>query len=199
MGKGHSPVANKMCSQCHPDPTSPDALKTKKAGFELCRGCHNTMMNETMGKNRVHWPLVDKSSCLNCHRPHASREDALLKGPQNSLCGSCHGDVIEKQEKSLVKHKPVQEGMCTKCHLPHSSNNVFLLDNTSTINLCGTCHDWQKHSTHPIGEKVADKRNRNLSMDCSSCHDPHGSEHKRFVHYDIKMDLCVQCHEQYKR
>jgi len=198
-GKGHQPVVNKMCAQCHLDSASPDALKTKKAGYELCRGCHNTMMNDAFGRNRMHWPVLDRNSCGNCHFPHASREDALLKGPQTALCGSCHKDTMEKQEKSLVKHAPVQEGSCTKCHRPHSSNNVFLMDNASTIDVCGACHDWQKHSTHPIGEKVIDKRNRNLGMDCESCHSNHGSEHKRFVHYDIKMDLCVQCHEQYRR
>lgn len=198
-GKPHRPVVNKMCKQCHLDPSSPDALKTRKAGYELCRGCHNTQMNEILDKNRIHWPVMDKMSCQNCHRPHASRENALLKKAQLPLCGECHQDTIERLDKSLVKHKPAEEGRCTKCHMPHSSNNVFLLDNTSQINLCGTCHDWQRHSSHPIGEKVTDKRNRNLTMDCSSCHAPHGSEHKRFLWYDVKMDLCVQCHEQYKR
>jgi predicted CXXCH cytochrome family protein len=198
-GKPHQPVANKMCSQCHLDPSSPDALKTRKAGVDLCRGCHNAKMNEIMGRKRVHWPVVDKMSCQNCHSPHASRENALLKEPQLPLCGKCHQDTIERLDKSAVKHKPAQEGNCTKCHMPHSSNNVSLLDNTSPINLCGTCHDWQKHSSHPIGEKVTDKRNRNLTMDCSSCHAPHGSDQKRFTWYDVKMELCVQCHEQYKR
>ena len=198
-GKSHQPVANKMCNQCHLDPSSPDAIKTRKTGVDLCRGCHNAKMNEILGRKRIHWPVVDKMSCQNCHNPHASRENALLKGTQLALCGECHQDTIERLDKSAVKHKPAAEGNCTKCHMPHSSNNVSLLDNTNSINLCGTCHDWQKHSSHPIGEKAADKRNRNLTMDCTSCHAPHGSEHKRFTWYDVKMELCVQCHEQYKR
>ena len=198
-GKPHQPVANKMCNQCHMDPSSADALKTRKAGYDLCRGCHSNMLNETFARNRMHWPVVDRTSCLNCHSPHASREKALLNDSPIALCGSCHGDTIERQAKSLMKHKPIQEGDCAKCHMPHSSNNVYLLDNTSTINLCGTCHDWQKHSTHPIGDKVVDKRNRNLTVDCLSCHRSHGSEFKSFVHYDLKMDICVQCHEQFKR
>jgi len=199
LGKGHQPVVNKMCSQCHPDPSSPDALGVRKAGYELCRGCHNDMMNETFGKNRVHWPVVDKTSCLNCHSPHASRDNALLRRPQTALCGECHQDTIEKQRKSLAKHPPVDEGNCTKCHRPHSSDSVFLMDNAAVINVCGTCHDWQRHSTHPIGEKAVDRRSRNLRMDCTSCHSNHGSEYKRFMQYDPKMDLCVQCHEKYSR
>ncbi len=195
----HRPVASRMCNQCHEESSSPRALSTRKPGFELCRSCHNDMLNDTFLRKRVHWPLVDKVSCLNCHRPHASREHALLSGPMTPLCGKCHGDTIRRQEASQTKHKPIQDGECVKCHMPHSSNNVFLLENTSLLNLCGTCHEWQRHSTHPIGEKVIDKRNQNVTMDCSSCHRSHGSEFKNFAPYDLKMDLCVQCHEQYKR
>lgn len=195
----HQPVVSRMCSQCHEEPSSPKALSTRKAGFELCRSCHNNMLNETFLRSRLHWPVLDKESCLNCHEPHASRQSALLSGPLLTLCGKCHEDTIRRQETSFTKHKPVQDGECVNCHMPHSSNNVFLLDNTSLINLCGTCHEWQKHSTHPIGEKVVDKRNQNLTLDCSSCHRSHGSEFKNFAPYDLKMDLCVQCHESYKR
>lgn len=195
----HSPVAKKMCNQCHLDSSSQDALKLKRPGFELCRGCHADMVNETFGKDRIHWPVVDKLSCLNCHSPHASRQDALLKVTMKNLCNSCHQDTARRQELSLSKHKPIEEGNCTKCHLPHASNNVFLLDNTTTIDLCGTCHEWMKHSTHPIGEKVLDSRNKNLSLDCLSCHRSHGSEFKFFTYLSSKSDLCVQCHVEQKR
>lgn len=195
----HAPVVNKMCAQCHPDPSSPDALKGKMNGYELCRACHSNMVNDTFARNRVHWPVLDKTGCQNCHSPHASREKALLKSGMKKLCGQCHPDAIERQDKSAQKHKPIDDGSCTSCHRPHSSNITFLLDNTNTINLCGTCHNWQKHSTHPIGEKVRDQRNKNLSLDCLSCHRSHGSAFRLFTHYNPKMDLCVQCHEQYKR
>lgn len=198
-GKAHQPVSNKMCNQCHMDASSPDALKMRKAGIDLCRGCHSTTMNDILGKKRIHWPVVDKAACQNCHNPHASREGNLLKTSQAALCGECHTDTMERLAKSPVKHKPAEDGKCTSCHLPHSSNSMSLLDNTSTINLCGSCHDWQKHSSHPIGGKALDMRNRNLVMDCTSCHAPHGSEHKRFAWYNVKMELCVQCHEQFKR
>ncbi len=195
----HPPVANKMCAQCHPDPASPDALKAKRPGYELCRACHSNMVSETLSRSRVHWPALDRAGCRNCHSPHASRERGLLLRGMKDLCGQCHADAVRRQEKSAAKHKPIAEGKCTACHMPHSSNNVFLLDNTGTIALCGECHDWQKHSTHPIGEKVRDPRNRNLSVDCLSCHRTHGSPFRVFAHADPKMDLCVQCHEEYKR
>jgi predicted CXXCH cytochrome family protein len=189
-----------MCNQCHEEPTSATPFKTKKAGFELCRGCHYDMVNATLSKNRIHWPLVDRRGCLNCHSPHASKKAALLKGDSmTSLCGSCHQDTITRQEKALSKHNPVQEGMCTTCHSPHASDAVLLLNQRSVIELCTSCHDFSHHSSHPIGEKALDPRNKNLSLDCLSCHKSHGSEQKRLAHFQFGMDLCVQCHEQLKR
>lgn len=195
----HSPVAKKMCNQCHLESASPDALKVKKPGFELCRGCHSNMVNETFGRNRIHWPVVEKASCQNCHAPHASRQDALLRDPMKTLCNSCHQDTARRQEASVTKHKPIQDGACSKCHRPHSSDLVSLLDNTNVINLCGSCHAWMKHSSHPIGDNVVDSRNRNLSLDCLSCHRSHGTEFKYFAYFNTKMDLCVQCHVTFKR
>ena len=195
----HSPIAKRMCSQCHLEASSPEALKVKRPGYELCRGCHADMMNETFGKNRIHWALVDKASCQNCHNPHASKQDALLRDTMKTLCNSCHPDVARRQEASLTKHKPIQDGECAKCHRPHSSDFVSLLDNTNVVNLCGSCHEWMKHSSHPIGDNVVDQRNRNLSLDCLSCHRSHGTEHKYFAYYNTKMDLCVQCHTGFKR
>ena len=75
----------------------------------------------------------------------------------------------------------------------------LLLKGTNVIALCSTCHDFTHHSSHPIGEKAIDQRNKNLTVDCLSCHKSHGSDQKRLAHFQFGMDLCVQCHEQLKR
>jgi DmsE family decaheme c-type cytochrome len=196
----HVPVANKTCNQCHEGPASATPLKIKKAGFELCRGCHNEMVNTAFSKKRIHWPLVDHRGCLNCHNPHASKQAALLKRESmTKLCGTCHQDTIARQEKAVSKHDPVQEGQCTTCHDPHASNEVLLLTQAKVMDLCGTCHDFAEHSSHPIGEKAIDPRNKNLSLDCLSCHKAHGSDQKRMTHFQFGTDLCVQCHKEVKR
>ena len=97
-----------------------------------------------------------------------------------------------------MKHVPVAAGECTTCHSPHSSDEEFLLA-SDTIDLCGSCHDWQSHSTHPIGEEVVDLRNSNLTLDCVSCHRSHGSDHKYLAPYDPGSELCVDCHEAFQR
>jgi DmsE family decaheme c-type cytochrome len=195
----HQPVAARKCNQCHEEATSATPLKTRKEGTELCRGCHNDMYNKTFDKNRLHWPLLDKKGCLACHNPHATSQKGLLKEPLLKLCGRCHADTIQRQEKSPTKHEPVQSGTCTACHDPHSSNAPFIAKQENTIELCGTCHDWMKHSTHPIGENARDPRNKNLSVQCLSCHRAHGTEYKTMFPFPTQTELCVQCHEQFRR
>jgi len=195
----HKPFASKMCNQCHEGATSPKPLALKKKGFELCRGCHSNVVNDMFAKNRLHWPVVGKDGCLNCHNPHASAQQGLLKAAPVQLCGTCHADTIQRQEKSTTKHPPIKEGMCTACHAPHASDNVFLAVNASTVELCGSCHDYMKHSTHPIGEKIIDKRNKNLIVQCLSCHRSHGTEFKKMIPFGTVSELCTQCHIQYQR
>ena len=119
---------------------------------------------------RVHWALLDKKGCINCHSPHGSANDSLLKEPMLFVCASCHADTVARQERAVTQHPP-----------------------------CGECHEWQAHSTHPIGDDVVDPRNANITVQCSSCHRSHGTEYKHFIYYQNKDDLCVQCHVDYRR
>jgi DmsE family decaheme c-type cytochrome len=195
----HKPFASKQCNQCHESATSSNPLALRKKGYELCRGCHNDAINAMFSKNRLHWPVLGKNGCLNCHTPHASSQQSLLIKKPIQLCGSCHADTIQRQERSITKHEPVQDGLCMSCHSPHASDNVFLFAQASTLELCGSCHDYQKHSTHPVGNKVIDKRNKNLTVECLSCHRAHGTEFARMIPFGTVTDLCVQCHTQYQR
>jgi DmsE family decaheme c-type cytochrome len=195
----HPPVMTKRCNQCHEDPASAAPFKTKKAGFELCQGCHSNMINAAFGKRQVHWALVGKQGCLSCHTPHASTETGLLQAAMTTVCGACHSDTIQRQEASLAKHEPVQEGNCTLCHTPHASDAPLLMTDASSIVLCSGCHNWSAHSSHPIGAKFPDMRNQNLTVTCLSCHRSHGTAYKKLIPFATSTDLCVQCHARFKR
>ena len=213
----HAPVAAGRCAQCHNAATAPEPLATRRAGFELCRGCHGTMLNEVFAKARVHWPLVDRTGCLNCHEAHASRQKKLVNVEETRLCGRCHRDTTDYQarlaekarreqtaskvkvEKGAITHDPVRAGSCSTCHSPHASDSVRLLRSASIIDGCGACHDWLKHNSHPMGEKVTDLRNRNRSVDCLSCHRAHGTGYRYLTTFPTATDLCVQCHKQLRR
>ena len=202
----HKPVSEKKCGECHAGPKSSTPLKTKKQGIELCRQCHKEMMDKTLDKNRVHWPLLDNIGCLNCHNPHAAKQKKLLKGPIVNVCGSCHADTIELQKLSINNPKnkglcePVKTGNCITCHAPHAADNNLLMAQSSTTELCGKCHEWQTHSTHPIGDKIIDQRNKNLTVDCLSCHKSCGTgNNPGMMHFENTYEMCVQCHLDRRR
>jgi predicted CXXCH cytochrome family protein len=195
----HRPVGNRMCDQCHGAADSQTALETKREGLDLCRGCHSELVNQTFNAGHVHWPVVDKKGCLNCHAPHASAENGLLTQPMKPLCEGCHRDIAIRAERSVAKHEPVEAGECTSCHDPHAGSSPLLLASSNTIELCGNCHDWRQHTAHPLGEDAVDTRNPNLFVDCVSCHRTHGSPHDHLASFDVKADLCVDCHETFRR
>jgi predicted CXXCH cytochrome family protein len=195
----HPPVAARNCAQCHNEASSPDALKLRRQGLDACRGCHSELVNEALAQNRIHWPVVDRKACLNCHRPHASKETRLLVAGEMQLCGNCHGDLTKHVAASEAQHPPVAEGSCTTCHAPHGSNTESILVAENIVALCGNCHEWANHTAHPIGPEVVDPRNRNTRVECVSCHDVHGSPYKYITWQDKKMDLCVGCHQDFRK
>jgi predicted CXXCH cytochrome family protein len=156
-------------------------------------------MNEFLDKARVHRPLLEGAACLNCHGPHASKEKGLIKGNMVAVCGACHADTVRRQVVSPTKHAPVRDGQCDACHDPHSAGAALNFKNPDVVETCGQCHDWLKHSSHPMGEKLKDPRNKNLTIQCLSCHRAHGTEYKKLIPYPTTSELCTKCHEQYRR
>ena len=202
----HPPLVEKSCDTCHNPPGSAQPSGVKQQGTELCRQCHQDWVEKALGKQRVHWPMLSEDGCSQCHSPHAARQKSLLPHRTGAVCGQCHGDTLELQrlarENPMTPNlcEPVKKGNCTACHSPHSANQALLFEAPSSIQLCGKCHDWQTHSTHPIGEKVVDPRNRNLSMDCLSCHRGCGTaNYPNTLDFPTTYDLCVSCHVDRKR
>lgn len=203
----HEPVAQKKCTECHAEPGSSQPLATRKNGIDLCRQCHSDMINATFSRNRIHWPLLDKEGCLNCHSAHAARQKKLLSGSVTDVCKKCHADTVELQEVSKKNPKnttlcePVKKGNCISCHSPHSADYTLLTPTPSiSMDVCGKCHEWKSHSTHPIGDKFVDPRNKNLITDCMSCHKACGTGNKpRMTHFETVTETCVQCHKELRR
>jgi predicted CXXCH cytochrome family protein len=195
----HGPVAKRNCEQCHAPANSAEPFSLKSAGYETCMACHYDVITKFLNQSYLHWPLADGKNCMNCHTPHASSDKKLMRGSVQEVCGKCHADTLARQERSATKHPPIAEGNCGDCHQPHSSDYQFMMKDDSLMKLCADCHDWQTHTTHPIGEEFVDPRNKNLTVQCSSCHRTHGTEYKHFLYFSTANELCVQCHARFRR
>ena len=180
-GSAHE-VQEVACSDCH-NPmsrTSRRALLRERTVHETCFACHPAQRLEF--HKRSHMPLFEgKIECTDCHDPHGSVADPLLKADSlNELCTSCHA---EKRGPFLWEHAPVTES-CLNCHTPHGSNYESLL-NEAPPYLCQECHAQIAVQDHPLellsrgnlpGGPNPDERI--MARACVTCHvQIHGSNH----------------------
>jgi DmsE family decaheme c-type cytochrome len=180
--------SNKLaCSDCH-NPMSNFAahgLTARESVNETCFSCHK--VQRAQFNMRSHMPLPEgKISCVDCHNPHGSTTDPLLKAESvNDVCYSCHAD---KRGPFLFEHAPVREN-CLNCHNPHGSNFESLLTAPRPM-LCQQCHAQVGHPAQLLTRgnlamgPIPDPRL--ISTSCQTCHvnihgsnDPSGARFER--------------------
>ena len=114
-----------------------------------------------------HMPMREgKMVCSDCHNPHGSFTEALLKKDSiNDVCYTCHA---EKRGPFLFEHTPVREN-CLNCHDPHGSMNEASLK-LSRPRLCFECHQFGHGNTSGINAGTT------MGRACQNCHTAiHGS------------------------
>jgi DmsE family decaheme c-type cytochrome len=170
------------CSDCHNPMTRQSAanLQERESVSRTCFSCHPQQRADF--RKRSHMPLLEgKIACNDCHQPHGSPTDPLLRADSvNQLCYRCHAD---KRGPFLWEHAPVAEN-CLNCHRPHGSNHEALLVTIPPF-LCQRCHAQTGGFGHPNDlltsgnlAAAADPDERILNGGCVNCHvQIHGSNH----------------------
>ena len=125
------------CTDCHlvMQKVSVKYALAKATELQTCFQCHQ--QKQAQIQRLSHMPIREgKMTCTDCHNPHGSFTDALLREPSvNENCYKCHA---EKRGPFLWEHAPVREN-CLNCHDPHGTNNEFLLK-VQRPRLCQQCH-----------------------------------------------------------
>ncbi len=151
------------CSNCHDphastmrgntkmlrvnDPTiSVYTTTSRQLTYQTCVTCHKDLRAQV---NKIsHHPIIEgKVSCADCHNPHGTLSDKMIKAESvNDLCYTCHAD---KRGPFISEHPPVEEN-CLNCHTPHGSNHNRMLT-MKPPQLCEECHRSGAASTggHP--------------------------------------------------
>lgn len=126
------------CAGCHANPHTPRKVAMDKRLVNACPDCHATPKEQLvnfpskhskLGCQTCHTSHGFKPSCFTCHKPHNEGQElatctkchAVHKPLQVTYgtdvpavtCGSCHGTVYAKWQKTPSKHGKVN---CVTCH-----------------------------------------------------------------------------------
>lgn len=168
----HQPYLEKKCSNCH-DKGRMGSLS--KPMPELCSQCHQNF-DQQFSFN--HGPVAG-GFCTECHDPHKSKEEKLLKRTSQDLCFHCH-DTEQVYENDF--HNIKDETDCIDCHNPHSGDNNFMLETES----CNMCHESLVDKYKVIHGPVA-------SGNCYQCHVSHKTGTEKLLLLSGHL-LCFNCH-----
>ncbi len=128
----HDPVTM-GCDTCH-DETHDRFLDEVNA---ICLMCHEEV-GETAAAAAVPHAAFEMATCADCHNPHASSQERLVKAPGAGACTDCHDDQLAGEGE--VAHGVIDLLGCQACHEPHGGDQPKLLRRTAS-ELCRDCHE----------------------------------------------------------
>lgn len=181
-----------LCVRCHSDST---------ARYQHTR--HARLVNAEAGRNDL-----EKKGCEACHGPgkvHAmsgggkgvgamitfKEKDRKAIQRNNDACLACHQN--EKRDYWGGSAHSMRNVACTSCHtLMERKSTTGMLTKRTQMDTCGSCHQNQRAAMH----RNAHMPVREGKMDCSSCHNPHGSSNKSMLLGDSPNDACLSCHAE---
>jgi DmsE family decaheme c-type cytochrome len=182
---GNAYIGTPKCVKCH--------QKQAKAYYD---GPHGRLYDERA-------PARDLG-CETCHGPGRSHDqDPGAKGriamfprmaprEATAACMTCHSRSQHANWQGSVHD--ARNVTCVSCHSMHRAKSQRgHLKEATTVETCAACHrdkaaKLQRTSHMPVREG---------KMDCTSCHNPHGSSNVRMLRTGNTVnESCVTCHAE---
>src|SRR5579864_5040881 len=188
---------------------APAVQATGFVGDETCATCHDSEakgFHESLhGKAQNSKTPAAKTgqACETCHGPgqkhvdSGKKEDikrfsAISARDANETCVTCHnrGEHAEFQG-SMHDARSVS---CVTCHSVHNpKSDKSQLKTATVIQTCETCHKQEAMKIKKAGHMPV----REGKMDCTSCHNPHGSNNVRMLKTGNTInEACASCHTE---
>ena len=188
-----------------PAPPAADAF----VGDDTCVACHETegkRLSTTLhGRaQNVRTPSGNKNqACETCHGPgkeHSESGDkakirvfpAMAPRDASAVCTTCHNKGAHAQWKGSMHD--ARNLSCVTCHSVHSPKAEHAqLKEASVTDTCVACHKTQVAKQQRFGHMPL----REGKMECSSCHNPHGSTNLKMLKIgNFVNETCVSCHTE---
>lgn len=135
-GAAHPPVLD-GCDLCHEGSWNELVEDGESA---LCTMCHDDV-EEAASQAPVPHPALEMVACVECHNPHASAQEHLVRLPGGGECAPCHEEQAASEGE--VAHGVIGLLGCRACHEPHGGGKGKLL-RAEGDELCLACHDGKR-------------------------------------------------------
>lgn len=190
-----------------PAPVPPPAASDSQTAM-ACADCHADQA-KAFGSN-PHAAIAVKANnksanavCESCHgngtahiEGGGDKEKIVLPRGRvgaDTTCLACHDQNTDRISRHSGMHANSSSVNCFTCHSIHSSEpkSEHLLVK-SELTLCSGCHAAQAASfrNRPYAHRLG-----RGSMECSSCHEPHGRPGRENIRQTASGEIaCVQCH-----
>jgi len=168
-------------------------------GMDTCVACHEEVVNAF--KATPH--MSSAQGCEGCHGPgqqHAENAGdktkiRVFKGlgsvESSAVCMDCHNKGNQKHW--LGSTHDSRQIACTQCHNPHPKGAVQkALLKQPQMKLCTGCHLQKKAQLVRPGHMPL----REGKMECTSCHNPHGTPNERLLLQTSVNQNCYSCHAE---
>lgn len=150
---------------------------------DACQSCHKADAKRSHWEGSTH--QARDVTCAACHKVHADKDATRDKRTQGEVCFACHKE--QRSQINKPSHHPIAEGKmtCSDCHNVHGSAGPKLMQRSSVVDTCYTCHMEKRgpfvRSHQPVNE------------DCSICHNAHGTTAESLLKSRPPF-LCHTCH-----
>ena len=191
-----------------------------EGGIETCLECHDegekhpvlsilATPHAVLGDPRT--PLAQQHTCETCHGPSAAHVDEestpvdvvfgkdAPPGPQNEKCLSCHQGGL-RMGWAGSKHD-LENVPCAACHTVHAREDRVLMKNIDPMKFtregqAGVCFQCHLEKRAQIQHRVSSHPIREGKINCSDCHNPHGSMGPTNLARPTLNETCYQCHAE---
>ena len=177
------------------------------AGSEACATCHtgyDASINASKhGQAKNPRTPAAAMGCESCHGPgeaHMNDPEKMKPVQFNKLsakavtetCGTCHNRGVHAQWKGS-QHE-ARNVSCVTCHsVHHPKSPTSQLKASTQQQQCMSCHRDKVAKLDRSGHMPV----REGKMECSSCHNPHGSTNVRLLKTGNTInEACSSCHAE---